>query len=222
MSSDEGMDMARISVIGGTGYAGSAVVREAARRGHAVTALSRTAPESPVPGVNYVTGSVLDPDVLKSAVEGADVVFEALSPRGDMEGKVQAVIDDLIAAADEARVRLGVLGGVSSVLVSPEGPRFFDVSQPAPEVLPEIQLGLDKLDAMKASPESLDWFYVSPAVEFGAWVPSTETGQYRISDDVRLKGPDGTSEISAGDLALAVLDEIERPTYHRRRFHVAH
>jgi hypothetical protein len=222
MSSDEGVVMARISVIGGTGYAGSAVVREAAKRGHEVTALSRTAPEVPVAGVTYVTGSVLDADVLRGAVEGADVVFEALSPRGDMAGKVEAVIDDLIALADGAGVRLGVLGGVSSVLVAPDGPRLIDVSDPAPEVLPEIQLGLDKLEAMKASPESLDWFYVSPAAEFGAWVPSTETGHYRISDDVLLKGPDGTSEISAGDLAIAVVDEFEHPTHHRRRFHVAH
>ncbi len=214
--------MARISVIGGTGYAGSAIVREAARRGHEVTAVSRTAPESPVPGVTYVTGSVLDAPVLQRAVDGADVVFEALSPRGDMAGKVEAVIDDLIELADAAGVRLGVLGGASSVLVSADGPRLFDVSEPPADVLPEIQLGLDKLDAMKASPESLDWFYVSPAAEFGAWVPSTETGQYRISDDVLLTGPDGTSEISAGDLAIAVVDEIEKPTHQRRRFHVAH
>ncbi|HSK33464.1 MAG TPA: NAD(P)H-binding protein [Propionicimonas sp.] len=214
--------MARISVIGGTGYAGSAVVREAAKRGHEVTAVSRTSPDVPVPGVTYVAGSVLDAGVLQGAVDGADVVFEALSPRGDMAGKVEAVIDDLITLADKAGVRLGVLGGVSSVLVAPDGPRLFDVSDPAPEVLPEIQLGLDKLEAMKASPETLDWFYVSPAAEFGAWVPGTETGQYRVSDDVLLTGPDGKSEISAGDLALAVVDEIENPTHHRRRLHVAH
>ena len=36
--------MARITVLGGTGYGGSAVVREAARRGHEVLAVSRTAP----------------------------------------------------------------------------------------------------------------------------------------------------------------------------------
>jgi uncharacterized protein len=214
--------MARISVIGGTGYAGSAVVREAARRGHEVTAFSRTSPEAPVPGVTYVSGSVLEADVLQRAVDGAEVVFEALSPRGDMAGKVEAVIDDLIGMTDRAGVRLGVLGGVSSVLVSPGGPRLFDVSDPPPEVLPEIQLGLDKLEAMKAAPDSLDWFYVSPAVEFGAWVPSTETGQYRISDDVLLKGPDGKSEISAGDLAIAIVDEFASPIHHRQRFHVAH
>ena len=42
--------MARISVLGGTGYGGEAVVREAARRGHTVTSYSRRPPEQPVDG----------------------------------------------------------------------------------------------------------------------------------------------------------------------------
>lgn len=214
--------MARISVLGGTGYGGGAVVREAARRGHQVTAVSRTAPEQPVPGVRYLTGSVLDADVLAQAVTDADVVFEALSPRGDMAGKVEPVFADLLALAEQSGTRVGILGGASSLLVGEDGPRLVDVAPPAPEVRPEVDLGIDKLAKLQASPEALDWFYVSPAAEFGAWVPSTQTGQYRISDDILLTGPDGKSEISAGDLAVAVLDEIENPTHRRRRFHVAH
>jgi len=214
--------MVRISVLGGTGYGGGAVVREAARRGHEVVAVSRSAPQSPVPGVRYVSGSVLDPTVLEPVVAGADVVFEALSPRGDMAGKVEGVFADLVALAQESGARLGVLGGASSLLVSAEGPRLLEVEPAAPEVLPEVELGIHKLETLRESSEGLDWFYVSPAAEFGAWLPSSETGQYRISDDVLLRGPDGRSEISAGDLAIAVLDEVERPTHRRRRFHVAH
>lgn len=218
----ESTHMARITVLGGTGYAGGAVVREAARRGHQVLAVSRTAPADPTPGVSYLTGSVLDADVLGRAVAGADVVFEALSPRGDMAGKVEGVFDQLLALAREHGTRLGVLGGASSLLVSEGGPRLLDVSPVPPEVRPEIDLGIHKLDTLRQSPEDLDWFYISPAAEFGAWVPSTETGQYRTSDDVLMRGPDGTSEISAADLALAALDEIDHPTHRRRRFHVAH
>ena len=119
--------MARISVLGGTGYSGGAVVREAARRGHEVTAFSRTPPQEPLPGVAYVTGSAQDPDVLRRAV-AADVVFEALSPRGDMAGKVEEVFDNLLAVAERSGTRLGILGGVSSMLVAPGGPRLIDVS----------------------------------------------------------------------------------------------
>ena len=52
--------------------------------------------------------------------------------------------------------------------------------------------------------------------------PSTATGAYRRRDDVLITDENGDSEISAADLALAVLDEIEHPTHRRRRFHVAH
>jgi putative NADH-flavin reductase len=214
--------MARISVLGGTGFAGDAVVREAAKRGHTVTSYSRRPPTEPVDGVEYVTGSLLDPELLARTVQDADVVFETVSPRGDMAGKVEGLVDELVRLADTGGVRLGVLGGVSSVLVSEGGARFFDVSDPAPEVLPEIKTGLALLEALQHAPESLDWFYVSPAIEFGGWLPQHVTGQYRISDDVLLKDENGESQISAADLALAVLDEIEQPRYHRRRFHVAH
>ncbi len=214
--------MARITVLGGTGYGGEAVVREAARRGHTVTSYSRRPPAEPVAGVEYVTGSLLDPELLERSVRGADVVFEALSPRGDMQGKVEGIVDDLIRLADEAGVRLGVLGGASSLLVSDGGPRLFDTAETAPEILPEVQTGLDVLEALKKAPETLDWFYVSPAAAFGAWVAAPATGAYRLSDDVLLTAEDGTSTISAADLAVAVLDEIEQPRYRRRRFHVAH
>jgi putative NADH-flavin reductase len=214
--------MARISVLGGTGYGGAAVVREAAGRGHAVTAFSRRPPAEPVDGVEYVTGSLLDPEILERSVREADVVFEALSPRGDMQGRVEGVVDDLIRLADDAGVRVGVLGGVSSTLVSEGGPRLFDVAETAPEILPEVQTGLDVLDTLQGTPETLDWFYVSPAASFGAWVDAPVTGAYRLSDDVLLKDENGVSTISAADLALAVVDEIEQPRYRRRRFHVAH
>ncbi|HVK46105.1 MAG TPA: NAD(P)H-binding protein [Micropruina sp.] len=213
--------MARITVIGGTGYGGAAVVREAAKRGHTVTSISRTAPAEAVEGVTYVQGSVLDHDVLSAAVAGADVVFEAVAPRGDMTDKVDGLVADLVALADQQGVRVGFLGGVSSMLASEGGPRLFDLASPPAEVLPEIEVGLRKLATLKAAPESVDWFYVSPAAEFGSWLPQRVTGSYRISDDVLLTDDNGTSYIAAPDLALAVLDEIEHPAHRRARFHVA-
>ena len=76
--------MARITVLGGSGYAGGAIVAEAAKRGHEVTSVSRTAVAAPVAGVEYAVGSALDPAVLDAVTAGRDVVVVALSPRGDM------------------------------------------------------------------------------------------------------------------------------------------
>jgi putative NADH-flavin reductase len=213
--------MARISVLGGTGYAGSAVVREAVRRGHQVTSVSRNEPDERVDGVDYLIGSVLDPDVLAAAVTDHDVVIEAVSPRGDMVGKEEGLVDELIELTPRTGTRLGVIGGASSLLVEEGGPRLFDVNEMSAEVRPEIETGMAMLEAVKASPSEVDWFYVSPPTSFGVWAPAPDTGTYRLSDDVLLTDEEGSSTISAADLARAILDEIEQPQYRRRRFHAA-
>lgn len=224
--------MARISVLGGTGYGGSHIVREAARRGHQVTSYSRSTPDQPIDGVTYVSGSVLEsvaPDgsalgipVLKQSVIDADVVFEALSPRGELEGKVEQVVEQLIELATSARVRLGVLGGASSLQVSPGGPRFIDLNPPPAELRSEIQTGINVLEILRGSADELDWFYISPAVGFGVWAPGEATGRYRVSDEVLLVDENGDSNISGADLATAIVDEIENPVHGRQRFHVAY
>ncbi len=212
----------RITVLGGTGYAGAAITREAERRGHDVTSFSRSMPSDPVQGVRYRTGSVLDDAFLAESVDGTDVVFEALSPRAELAGRLEDVVERLIPLAAEARVRLGVLGGASSLQVSPGGPRLVDVRPPAPEIEVEVHTGIALLDIVRSAPEELEWFFVSPAAGFGAWAPGEATGQYRLSGDVLLTGEDGKSFISAADLAVAVLDEIEESKHSRRRFHVAY
>jgi putative NADH-flavin reductase len=214
--------MARISVVGGTGYAGAAVVAEAVRRGHQVISVSRHEPPERLDGVRYVLGSALDPALLADVMGDSDVVVEAVSPRGDMAGEVEGLLDQIIELAANRDVRVGVVGGASSLLVAEGGPRLFDVNDVPPAVLPEIETGLALLERLKTEPGPLDWFYVSPPETFGAWVPAPDTGSYRLSDDVLLRDAEGTSTISAADLARAILDEIEQPRYRRRRFHAAH
>lgn len=212
--------MARITVLGGNGYAGAALVAEARKRGHEVTSVSRSAPESPVDGVDHVEGSVLDAEVLDRVTEGRDVVVSTLSPRGDMVGKVEGVVADLISRLAGTPTRLGYIGGASSLLTEEGGPRLWDVSKDhvPDEVRPEVQTGLDTLALLEESPESLDWFYVSPPEEFGSWLGTPSTGSYTLGGDVLLRGADGKSTISADDLALAILDEVEKPAHHRKRF----
>jgi putative NADH-flavin reductase len=214
--------MARIIVLGGTGYAGAAVVAEAQQRGHDVVSVSRTAPAEPLDGVDYVTGSALDPAILDRVVPGSDVVIEAVSPRGDMAGKEEGLVDDLISRISGTPARVGVIGGASSLLVEEGGPRLFDTHQPPPEVRPEVETGMRILDTLTESADALDWFYVSPPEKFGSWVPAPVKGEYRLGGNVLLRDEAGESTISAADLAIAVVDEIERPQHRRRRFTVAH
>jgi uncharacterized protein len=216
--------VARITILGGTGYAGAALAAESAMRGHDVTVVSRTGPADPVPGVQYVTGSVLDASLLDEVVAGRDVVISALSPRGDMAGKVEDVLRDLARRVEGTPTRVAHIGGASSLLVEPGGPRLWDVTQShiPDDVKPEVETGMRILDDFRATPDSVDWFYVSPAEKFGAWVEAPVTGSYRLGGDVLVRDEAGESTISAGDLALAVVDEIEQPAYRRKRFTAAH
>lgn len=216
--------MARITVLGGTGYAGAAIVAEAARRRHEVTAVSRTAPTDPAAGVTYETGSVTDGAVLDRVLASRDVVISALSARGDMAGRLDDVLRELARRLDGSGTRLGHIGGASSLHVEEGGPTLWDTTHehvPA-EVRPEIESGMRILAELRATPETLDWFYVSPPEQFGAWVPAPATGSYRLGRDVLLRNAGGESIISAADLAVAVVDEIETPAHHRARFTVAH
>ncbi|POH73543.1 NAD(P)-dependent oxidoreductase [Arthrobacter glacialis] len=213
--------MAKVKVLGGTGYAGSNIVRVAVERGHEVTSYSRNFPADAVKGANYVTGSVFDPDFLAQVVADADVVVETLSPRGDLEGKLEGVVAELSVLAQDAGVRLGVVGGAGSLLVAPGGPKLMDGDFPV-EFLAEATTGEALLEALRVSAGELDWFYVSPAAAFGAWVPGEATGTFRIGGDVLLVDADGNSNISGADLAAALVDEIESPAHRRQRFTVAY
>jgi len=55
---------------------------------------------------------------------------------------------------------------------------------------------------------TLDWVSVAPAGDFNHADPS-RTGAYRIAP------ADATSLISYADLAIALVDEVERPAHHR-------
>ena len=72
----------RLTVVGASAGVGRKVVECAVRRGHEVTALARSEMEGDAwVGVHTVQGNALDPDVLRSALEGAESVVVALGTR---------------------------------------------------------------------------------------------------------------------------------------------
>ncbi|CAN5145758.1 NAD(P)H-binding protein [soil metagenome] len=221
--------MSTITIIGGTGFAGSAIVREAAERGHEVISFSRTVPaeEARVDGVRYEAGSMLDAAARSTAIVG-DVVISALSPRGELDGKIIDVDLALAALAAEKGIRFGVIGGFSSLRPAEGAERFADSGDVPAEFLSEAQqmntlLGdLLDADARVESDASLDWFFVSPAGNFGAHAPGEKLGHYRIGGDIALFDEAGNTAVSGADFATAIIDEIETPKHRRAHFSVAY
>ncbi|WP_371031163.1 NAD(P)-dependent oxidoreductase [Pseudoclavibacter sp. JSM 162008] len=214
--------MAKITILGGTGYAGSNLVKAAASAGHEVTSFSRSRPEEEIEGVAYVSASVLEDGTLEHAIDGADVVVSALAPRGDLEGRTRGVLAQAAALAAAKGVRFGVVGGAGSLFVAEGGPRLFDTEGFPDAIKPEAAEMAGVLDDLRASAPELDWFYVSPAAAFGAWAPGEATGEYRIGGDVLLTDANGDSNISGADFATAIIAEIEHPAHRRARFGVAY
>ncbi|WIB61503.1 NAD(P)H-binding protein [Curtobacterium sp. MCLR17_007] len=215
--------MSTIVVVGGTGYAGSAITHEALSRGHQVVAVARdTSKLEPAEGLTLAQGDAFDPDFVAEVTAGADVVVVSLhavqSDGSELKDKFQHFVD----AAAAAGARLGIVGGAGSLLVAEGGPALFDTPDFPDAFKAEAKSHAQVLEALRSSDTDVDWFYVSPAAAFGGYNPGERRGTYRTSDDVLLTDAEGNSDISGADYAIAVVDEIERPAHHQARFGVAY
>ncbi|WP_348670278.1 hypothetical protein [uncultured Microbacterium sp.] len=140
--------------------------------------------------------------------------------RGDMLGRVQPGVEHLLALLP-GHVRLGVIGGAGGSLVAPGGVRVIDDGFPE-AFRAEALEAIDILELLRGADGARDWFLIHPARGFGAWNPGERTGSYRDGGDVVVTDQNGVSFISADDLAVAVLDEIETPRHRRERFSVGY
>jgi len=214
--------MARIVIFGGTGYAGGNIAREAQARGHQVTSYSRNLPAEPVDGVDYRTGSVADPEVVKAAAQDADDLVIAVHGADAGGRPLLDSLPHLIDAAVASDARLSFVGGAGSSLVAPGGGRLVDTPDFKEEWKPEALAHARVLDALQQEHDGLRWFYMSPAGLFGAWAPGETTGSYRIGGDMLVTKEDGSSEISGTDFAKAYVDEIEDVKHPNQRLTVGH
>lgn len=210
--------MTNVVVVGGTGYAGSAIVKEAAARGYQVTSVSRSLPNTQVAGATYVQGSI---DDIASLIEDADVVVLALSPRGENAGTLQRRYLEVARQVEAAGKRLVVIGGFSSLRPAPGAPRFAEGEIDA-RFAAEAREMNSILGALEEWQGDLDWLFVSPAATFGAFAPGESLGHYRTGKDVAFFDAKGTSAISGADFALAVVDEIASGEHHRTQITYAY
>ncbi|MGL6235903.1 MAG: NAD(P)-dependent oxidoreductase [Segniliparus sp.] len=215
--------MAKVVVFGATGYAGGHIVDELLGRGHEVTGVARLVDKIQLRDrLAAAQGSALDERFVAETVAGADVVVSALPTAAPGSGpELAESLAVLLKAAEQGGARLGVVGGAGSLRVAPGGPTLLDGDFPE-EVRPIAEEHGRALDFLQAAQTGADWFYLSPAANFGSWTPGERTGAFRLGDDVLLVDETGESRISGADYAIAFVDEIERPAHHKARFTVGY
>ncbi|MCJ7858204.1 NAD(P)-dependent oxidoreductase [Corynebacterium kalidii] len=209
-----------IVVIGATGMAGSAIVADAASRGHHVTAVSRGGQGTDtVHDHDHVTAVALDvaatdatdhlTRILADADADIDAVVLAVRPAPGSEHLMASMTAAVLDAAGRAGIRVVVVGG-SAPLRSPDDPDrlVIDDTRYIPEAWrPIAGASLDQFRVCLEHPRAR-WTYLSPPAVFA---PGEDTGGYRRGTTTLLTDEHGQSRVTPADLALAVVDEIEEP-----------
>lgn len=197
-----------IVVFGAGGRAGRQVVAEARRRGHQVTAVVREpARHGDLTDVRVVAGDITDTASIEHAAAGHDA---AVSAAADLSVPPHEFFTSSSRALTTGLANVGVhrlmVVGLASVMPGASGAPLMD--EPGyPNEYRSFSLGhAAGLDELRGC--DLDWVYLAPAGDFDH--AGTRTGRYQIAEH-----GDPASRIAYADLAIALIDEIEAPRYHR-------
>ena len=212
----------KIALIGATGFVGAEILKEAVARGSSVTALVRNVDKvEKLDGVTAVEADALDTADLAAKLKGHDIVVSAYNPgwgNPDIKAVHIAASRSITEATKRAGIgRLIVVGGAGS-LYNEAGGQFVD-GEGFPAEYKEGALGARQaLNDLRGETE-LDWTFLSPPF---ALAPGERTGKYRLGKDHPVFDAEGKSAISVSDLAVAIVDEAEKPKHITPRFTVAY
>jgi putative NADH-flavin reductase len=209
----------KVALIGATGFVGTAVLNEALNRGYDVTAIARDPKKVAVASdkLTLVAADVYDADKLAEVLKGHDAIvntFNAGWANPDLYNDFIKGSEAIQQATKLAGVnRLLVVGGAGSLYAAP-GLQLVDTPQFPAEWKAGATAARDYLNIIKKE-EDLDWTFLSPAINLH---PGTRTGKFRLGTDEPVFDADGKSEISVEDMAIAILDELEKNQFVKRRF----
>ena len=204
--------MAKVALIGASGAAGSRILKELSDRGHQVTGIARS-PEkiAALPGVTTAKADAFDKVALAQTLRGHDAVVSSVHFTAS---DAQTLIDAVRASGVKRYI---IVGGAGSLEIAP-GKRLIDQPDFPAAYKAEASKGAEFLDLLRTSARDLDWTFISPSAMF---VPGERTGKFRLGKDQLLSTEAGSS-ISFEDFAIALVDELEKPSHVQQRFTVGY
>jgi putative NADH-flavin reductase len=209
----------KIAIIGATGFVGSALVTEALQRGHEVTAIARNTDKVPTGNAKLtaVKADATDSGNLAKVVAGHDAVVSAFNAGWENPNLYQDFIkgsEDIQQAVKSSGVkRLLVVGGAGSLEIAP-GVQLVDTPEFPAQWKSGATAARDYLNELKKETE-LDWTFLSPAIFLH---PGERTGVFRLGTDQPVFDANGKSEITVTDMAVAIVDELEKKQFIKKRF----
>lgn len=214
-----------IVVFGASGNIGSNIRKEALSRNHRVTAVTRSSNLEPAERLTALKADIADPEEVAKISAGHDAVISAYSPglRRHSAEDAGVLIENAHASLFEGVKRAGVrriiiVGGVGSLQASPGVDVVDSDFYPADHKAHTLR-NREILRSLKRGEHDLDWTYVSPPLSIKA---GESTGRFRLGEDALLRDDTGESRISEADFAVAILDELDKGQFIRRRFTAAY
>lgn len=212
----------KIALIGASGFVGSSILKEALDRDHIVTAIVRN-PEKIT--LKHKHLKVKKTDVLKEDIRfllaGNDAVISAYNSGWQNPELYNDFINGSVAILNATKnagiSRLLVIGGAGSLEVSP-GVQLVDSPQFPAEWKQGALAARDFFNILKKE-QQLEWTFLSPAIQLQ---PGERTGKYRSGTDQPIFDEKGECKISVADLAVALIDELEKPQFIRKRFTIGY
>lgn len=215
----------KIAVIGASGFVGAAILKEAVERHHSVTAICRSPEKVPaLPGVIAVKGDVSDVQGLSELLAGHDVIISAFNAgwtNPELYNDFLIGSRNIQLAIKSAGLkRYIVIGGAGSLYIEP-GKQLVDTPDFPAAFRSGALAARDYLNELTNETE-LDWTFFSPAIEMHPGTSGIRRGTFRLGNDTPVFDKDGRSILSVEDLAVAILDEAEKPVHVRKRFTAAY
>lgn len=206
-----------VVLYGATGKSGSRILTELLSRGHNVAAVARN-PVGLPSNVKTLKDDLSDVNKIATIISGADAVVSAYAPPEDDTDQLLGVTERQIEALRKVdkNTRLIVVGGAGSLEVAPGVTILQSGHLPAAWV--PIAASHEKALRMLEKSD-INWTYFSPA---GLFEPGTRTGKFRLDTSKLVADAQGNSRISMEDYAIALVDELERPTHERARFTIGY
>lgn len=216
--------MTKVAIIGASGFVGSNLVKEATDRGLEVTAIARNVEKINVENISKVAVDVNQVNELSEALKGHDVVISAFNAGWTNPNLYDDFIkgsESIQQAVKQAGVqRMIVVGGAGSLYAN-EKEQLVDSPDFPADIKPGATAARDYLNTLKEEKE-LDWVFFSPAIEMHPGVTVGRTGKYRLGKDQPVFDENMVSKLSPEDVAVVLIDEIEKPKHHKERFTAAY
>lgn len=210
----------KLGIIGATGKAGTAVYAEAVKRGHDVTAIVR----DPQKARELLGGDVVVLHKHAFALShedltSFDVVINAFNAVPEQAYRHVDLAARLVGLLREtAAPRLFFILGSGSLMTGADRHLLVEDLRETPGAETWIAIPESQLKELRflEGVDNVDWVGISPS----STITPGEASGVVLGRDELLVAPDGTSRVTFGTLAVAILDEIEHPAHRQARFTV--